>query len=140
MNRTLPAYAAVALAMLVLDGLWLGVVAGPLYAAGIGHLMAGQPNWVAAGLFYGVYALGLLRFTVLPFDARSGWRAPLSTAAAFGFFAYATYDLSNLATLKDWPWALAIADMAWGSLASALASGAGRWAWLRSAAATQGAA
>jgi uncharacterized membrane protein len=140
MNRFLPAYAAVALSMLVLDLVWLGLVARPMYAAGIGHLMAERPNWLAAGLFYLVYALGLLRFAVLPFDAAAGWSEPLLTAAAFGFFAYATYDLSNLATLKDWPWAVSIADMAWGSAASALACGAGRWAWLRSVAATQGAA
>jgi uncharacterized membrane protein len=134
MNRTLPAYAAVALSLLMLDLIWLGLLARPMYAAGIGHLMADQPNWVAAGLFYAVYALGLLRFTVLPFDAEAGWREPLLTAAAFGFFAYATYDLSNLATLKDWPWSVAIADMAWGSLASALAAGVGRRVWLRRAA------
>jgi uncharacterized membrane protein len=134
MNRTFSAYAAVAIAMLVLDLIWLGVVARPMYAAGIGHLMADKPNWVAAGLFYAVYALGLLRFTVLPFDADAGWREPLLTAAAFGFFAYATYDLSNLATLKAWPWSVAIADMAWGSLASTLAAGVGRWVWLRPAA------
>jgi uncharacterized membrane protein len=134
MNRTLPAYAAVALSLLMLDLIWLGLLARPMYAAGIGHLMADQPNWVAAGLFYAVYALGLLRFTVLPFDAEAGWREPLLTAAAFGFFAYATYDLSNLATLKDWPWSVAITDMAWGSLASALAAGVGRRVWLRRAA------
>jgi uncharacterized membrane protein len=134
MNRIFPVYAAVALSLLVLDLIWLGVLARPLYAAGIGHLMADEPNWVAAGLFYAVYALGLLRFTVLPFDATAGWREPLLTAAAFGFFAYATYDLSNLATLKAWPWSVAIVDMAWGSLASALAAGVGRRVWLRPAA------
>jgi uncharacterized membrane protein len=113
-----------------------------MYAAGIGHLMADKPNWVAAGLFYLVYALGLLWFTVRPFDAAAGWQTPLLTAAAFGFVAYATYDLSNLATLKAWPWSIAITDMAWGSLASTLAAGAGRWVSLRCAAAvtTPGAA
>ncbi len=135
MNRKIPTYATVVLSLLLLDLVWLGLVARPMYAAGIGHLMAAQPNWVAAGLFYLVYALGLLRFTVLPFGAGAGWREPLLTAAAFGFFAYATYDLSNLATLKGWPWSIAITDMAWGSVASALAAGAGRRVLLRSAAA-----
>jgi uncharacterized membrane protein len=134
MTRTLLSYAAVAISMLLLDAVWLGVVARPMYAAGIGHLMADQPNWLAAGLFYLVYALGLLGFAVRPFDAAAGWRTPLMTAAAFGFVAYATYDLSNLATLKGWPWSIAILDMAWGSLVSTLAAGAGRWVWLRTAA------
>ncbi len=134
MNRTFLAYAAVAFSMLLLDAIWLGFVARPMYAAGIGHLMTDKPNWLAAGLFYVVYALGLLRFTVMPFDASAGWLEPLLTAAAFGFFAYATYDLSNMATLKGWPWSITIADMAWGSLASALAASAGRWVWLRGAA------
>ncbi len=120
--------------MLLLDLIWLGFIARPLYAAGIGHLMADKPNWIAAALFYLVYAAGLLWFAVRPFDAAAGWQTPLLTAAAFGFFAYATYDLSNLATLKDWPWRITLADIAWGSLASTLAAAAGRWVWLRMAA------
>ncbi len=134
MTRILFSYAAIALSMLALDAIWLGLIARPLYAAGIGHLMAEQPNWWAAGLFYLVYAAGLLHFTVMPFDASAGWRGPLLTAAAFGFVAYATYDLSNLATLRAWPWSITLADIAWGSLASAVAAGAGRWVWLRQAA------
>jgi uncharacterized membrane protein len=133
MIRTLLSYAAVAVSMLALDAIWLGFVARPMYAAGIGHLMADQPNWLAAGLFYLVYAAGLLHFAVLPFDASAGWREPLLTAAAFGFVAYATYDLSNLATLKGWPWSITLADITWGSLASTVAAAAGRWVWLRQA-------
>jgi uncharacterized membrane protein len=132
MTRTLLTYAALAFSMLLLDLIWLGFIARPLYAAGIGHLMADKPNWVAAGLFYLVYAAGLLWFAVRPFDAVAGWQTPLLTAAAFGLVAYATYDLSNLATLKDWPWTVTAADIAWGSLASTLAAAAGRWVWLRS--------
>ena len=127
----LQAYATMVLAMGLLDGVWLGLVAQPLYARGIGHLMAEQPALGPALAFYIVYPLGLLRFAVQPMLARPGWREPLLTAAAFGFFAYATYDLSNWATLKDWPASLAIMDMAWGALASTLAAAAGRWAWLR---------
>jgi uncharacterized membrane protein len=132
MTRTFLTYVALALSMLLLDLIWLGFIARPLYAAGIGHLMADKPNWGAAALFYLVYAAGLLWFAVRPFDAAAGWQTPLLTAAAFGFVAYATYDLSNLATLKDWPWTITAADIAWGSLASTLAAAAGRWVWLRS--------
>ena len=131
MNRILLTYAAVAFSMLLLDLIWLGFIARSLYAGGIGHLMAERPNWLAAGLFYLVYAAGLVWFAVRPFNADSGWQAPLLTAAAFGLVAYATYDLSNQATLKDWPWRITLADIAWGSLASTLAAAAGRWVWLR---------
>ena len=131
MFRNFATWAALAASMLALDLIWLGFIAKPLYAQGIGHLMAERPNWLAGGLFYAVYALGLLWFAVRPFGADAGWREPLLTAAAFGFFAYATYDLSNWATLKAWPWTLAVTDMAWGSLASTLSVAAGRMAWLR---------
>jgi uncharacterized membrane protein len=130
MTRYLAAYAALAFTMIAIDMLWLGVIARPLYTAGIGHLMAEKPVIPAAVLFYLIYALGLLIFGVLPFDAAAGWTRPLLTAAAFGFFAYATYDLTNLATLKGWPWTLAALDMAWGTLISVVAAAAGRVAWL----------
>jgi uncharacterized membrane protein len=130
MSRYLAAYAALAFTMIAIDMLWLGVVARPLYTAGIGHLMAEKPLIPAALLFYLIYALGLLIFGVLPFDAAAGWTRPLLTAAAFGFFAYATYDLTNLSTLKNWPWTLAVIDMAWGTLISVVAAAAGRVAWL----------
>ena len=126
----LTSYGAVLLTMVLLDLLWLGVVARPAYQAGIGHLMSERPLIPVAVLFYIVYAGGLFIFAVLPFDAAAGWRKPLLQAAMFGFFAYATYDLTNLATLKGWPWTLAVLDMAWGTLLSTVAVAAGRWAWL----------
>jgi uncharacterized membrane protein len=131
MKRTLISGAAVALTLLVLDTIWLGVLARPLYADGMGHLMAEHPNWLAAGLFYAVYAGGLTGFAVRPFEAAAGWRQPLGTAAALGFVAYATYDLSNWATLRGWPASLALIDIAWGSLASIGAAATGRAVWLR---------
>ena len=125
MTRYLASYAATLVALLAVDLLWIGVIAKPLYQAGIGHLMAAQPNLVAALLFYLLFPLGLLLFTVLP-SAGTGWGRTLATGALFGFFAYATYDLTNLATLKDWPLGLSLIDVAWGSLVSALASAAGK--------------
>jgi len=125
MTKYLSAYAATMITMLAIDLLWLGVIAKPLYQAGIGHLMAAQPNLAAAVLFYLLFPLGLLLFAVLP-SAAGGWGKTLATAALFGFFAYATYDLTNLATLKAWPLGLSLIDMAWGSLVSALASAAGK--------------
>ena len=137
MNHRLAAYLAAVATMLLLDLLWLGWVARPLYLQGLGHLMADSPMWWAAALFYAVYGLGLLRFAIAMPAARvaAGTLAQAARAGAlFGFVAYATYDLTNLATLRDWPVALAFIDIAWGTLASAAAAAAGRWAWVRLAA------
>lgn len=125
MNRTLAAYAATAVTMLLIDMVWLGVIARPLYQQGIGHLMAPQPNLWAAALFYLLYPAGLVLFAVAP----NAGSAALQTAlmgAAFGLFAYATYDLTNLATLKGWPLGLSVIDTLWGAAASAVAATAGR--------------
>ena len=126
MRKTLLAYAATAAALLVLDAVWLGLVAQPLYQRGIGHLMAEQPRWTAAVAFYLVYPLGLLRFAVLPHQSDRAMAPSLQAAALFGFFAYATYDLSNLATLRDWPVGLSLIDIAWGSVVSTAAAVAGK--------------
>ncbi len=125
MTKYLASYAATVVALLAIDLVWLGVIAKPLYQAGIGHLMAAQPNLLAALLFYLLFPLGLLLFAVLP-TAGIGWGRTLTTGALFGFFAYATYDLTNLATLKAWPIGLSLIDVAWGSLVSALACAAGK--------------
>ena len=124
MNRkVLLAYAATALLMLLLDALWLGLVATPLYQQGIGHLMAASPRLGAAALFYAVHPVGLMLFAVAPATDR---RNALWKGALFGFFAYATYDLTNLATLTQWPVGLSVLDMAWGALVSAAAALAGK--------------
>lgn len=131
-SRCLIAFATTATVMILLDLLWLGVLARPLYQQGIGHLMAERPIWPVAVLFYAVYALGLVVFAVSPQTLDTRWAVVLGSAALFGFVAYATYDLSNLATLKGWPAWLAALDMAWGTVASVLSAAAGRAAlgWL----------
>ncbi len=132
MNKYLAAYAGTAVTMVALDMLWLGVIAKPLYRDGIGHLMAEQANVPVAVLFYALYTLGLVIFAVAPSAAGPSWGKTLATAALFGFFAYATYDLTNLATLKQWPLSLSLVDLAWGTTVSALAAAAGRaaMAWV----------
>ena len=127
-------YATVLGVMLVLDLLWLGVVAKPLYQQAIGHLMAERPNVPAALLFYAVFAAGLTLFGVLPQADSSGWQRTVLMGGLFGFFAYATYDLTNLATLKDWPIGISLIDMAWGTTVSAVSALAGKWAFDRLAA------
>ena len=130
------AYTATALVMLSLDAVWLAVIAKSFYRDGIGHLMADQPNLVAGGVFYLLYPAGVVLFAVVPAAWSGGLAAPVDVpwqravlaGALFGFFAYATYDLSNLATLRDWPLRLTLVDIAWGTALTAAAAAAGRWA------------
>ena len=126
MKNYLAAYVGTATVMVALDMLWLGVIAKPLYQAGIGHLMADQPRIAVAVLFYLLYALGVAIFAVSPQTGGATWPVTLVMAALFGFFAYATYDLTNLATLRDWPLRLALIDMAWGTLVSTAAAAGGK--------------
>jgi uncharacterized membrane protein len=120
-------YVATATVMVLLDLLWLGVIAKPIYQQGIGHLMAEQPRWGVAVAFYLLFALAIVIFAVVPSEGSPGlWRTAL-LGALFGFFAYATYDLTNLATLKDWPVGMSLIDMAWGSFVSAASALSGKW-------------
>lgn len=125
MTRWLLVYAATAVVMLVIDLLWLGVVARPLYQRGIGHLMAAEFRLVPAALFYALYPVGLVVFAVLP---QKGLAHTALLAGLFGLLAYATYDLTNLATLKGWPVWLSLLDMGWGSAVSVVAALAGKLA------------
>jgi uncharacterized membrane protein len=126
MNKYIAAYAGTAIVMVALDMLWLGVIAKPLYQSGIGHLMADKPNIGVAVVFYLLYALGVVIFAVAPQHGGSGWGTTLAMGALFGFFAYATYDLTNLATLRDWPWRLSLIDIAWGTSVSAASAAGGK--------------
>lgn len=128
MTKYFAAYAATAVVMIAIDLVWLGVIAKPLYRDGIGHLMTESPNIPAAVLFYLMFPVGLMIFAVVPTAGSPEWTTTLIAGALFGLFTYATYDLTNLATLKGWPIWLAALDIAWGTLVSAVAASAGRWA------------
>ncbi len=114
------AYLAALLALAILDGLWLGVIAREFYKGRIGPLLLDPPNWTAAALFYLVHAAGIVVFPVTL--ASGAWTTALLYGALFGFFAYAVYDLTNLATLRGWSPAVTIVDLAWGTAATALAA------------------
>jgi uncharacterized membrane protein len=128
MTKYLFAYVITAVVMVVIDFIWLGYIAKPIYERGIGHLMTDKPNVTVAVLFYLIFAIGLMIFAVVPNEATTGWQKTIVSAALFGFIAYATYDLTNLATLKNWPVSVSLIDMAWGTLVSAIAAAAGRLA------------
>ena len=126
MKKHLAAYAATALVLLMLDVLWIGGLAQSLYQKGIGHLMAEQPRLGVAALFYALYPMGLLVFVVAPRGVTDDWPATLLRGALFGLVAYATYDLTNLATLRDWPLLLSLIDIGWGTLVSAASAAGGK--------------
>ena len=125
MNRLLVAYATTLVVFLGLDFVWLTVMTPRLYQPDLGPLMAAQPNMAAAIVFYGLFIVGLVVFAIVPALERGGWRRAASLAALFGLLAYATYDLTNLATLRGFTVRLTVADMIWGALVSAVAASAG---------------
>ena len=115
-GRAIGAYAITLLIFFAIDLVWLGVVAKNFYRQHIGHLMSQDVNWGAAGLFYAVYIAGVVFFAIKPaLEAGSAARA-LAYGAAFGFVAYATYDLTNQATMRDWPVLVTAVDLAWGTV------------------------
>lgn len=125
MTKLLVPWLAIVATMMVLDVIWIGGIARPLYNRGIGHLMAARPDFVAAVAFYLLFGIGLMAFVVLP-RAPGDWRMAAAWGALFGFMTYMTYDLTNLATLRDWPLGLSFIDTAWGCFATGLAATVGK--------------
>lgn len=108
---------AVLVPLLVIDAVWLGAVARGFYRARLGFLMADSVAWWAAGLFYVIFTVGLVVFVVQPNLAAPVGRVFLM-GALFGLVAYATYDLTNQATVRSWPLIVTIVDLVWGALLS----------------------
>ena len=110
--------------LLVIDILWIGVVANKFYREQLGVLFAPSVNWPAAILFYAIYAAAIVFFVLMPALARQSLLYAVLVGAFLGLVAYATYDLTNLAVIKDWPLVMSIADIAWGAFMTAMVSGA----------------
>ncbi|MFZ4607500.1 MAG: DUF2177 family protein [Caulobacter sp.] len=119
------AYAAAAVSFLALDALWLGVVAQKLYQREFGSMLLEKPNMAAAAAFYALYLFGVVFFAVKPALEAGGWTRALLQGALFGLVAYATYDLTNLATLKGFPVRVVAPDLIWGMVVTAAAALAG---------------
>jgi uncharacterized membrane protein len=130
MTKSLVVATAAMLAVLaVLDAVWLSTAAKLLYRPKLGALLNEMPVWWAAIAFYLLYAAGVTLFVLRP-ALNEGW-SPLTAAlfgAAFGLVAYGTYDLTNQATIRDWPLLVTVIDMAWGALLTAMGAGIGTWA------------
>lgn len=107
---------------LIIDMVWLTVIAKKLYADRLGYLMASKPNLLAALIFYLLFVVGLQFFVVNPALASGSWKAALLPGLFFGLVTYATYDLTNLATVRDWPVLITCVDLVWGSFVSGVTS------------------
>ena len=124
-------YLCTLVGFLAIDAVWLTVVARGFYRRQLNFLLSDQPNWWAAIIFYLLFVVGLLVFAIVPGLQAGSLRKVLLLGAFFGLVTYATYDLTNLATVKNWPWLVTVVDMAWGAVLAAAVSGigylAGRW-------------
>jgi uncharacterized membrane protein len=109
----------------VLDMTWLGLIASSFYKKHLGYLMAPHVNWIAAIIFYLLFMLGILVFVVLPGVKEDNLQTTILRAALFGLITYATYDLTNLATINHWPLIITIIDLVWGMVLSSVVSTAG---------------
>jgi uncharacterized membrane protein len=118
----LKAYLITLPVFLAIDLVWLSLIARKFYAQHLGYLMKTNVNFMAAGLFYLLFVVGLVVFSVLPALEKNSWTHAFFLGALLGLISYATYDLTNLATIKDWPLVVTIVDMAWGAVLGASVS------------------
>lgn len=131
MPSALVAFIVTSLVFVALDALWLGTMSERLYRPQLGALMRESPNWGAAAAFYLIYVAALTVLVVLPAIDRGAPLSALWRGALFGFAAYATYNLTNLATVRGWPAGIIYIDNTWGALLTAAAAFVGAWAALR---------
>jgi uncharacterized membrane protein len=125
------AYLVSLLAMAGLDYLWLTNMSAVLYRRDLGPLLADDPKMSVAVVFYLTYAIGIMIFAIRPALASADWRAAALYGALFGMFAYATYDLTNFATMKVWTLRVTVLDIGWGMIVTATAVSAGAFAALK---------
>jgi uncharacterized membrane protein len=105
-----------------IDLAWLVLVARKFYSEQIGFLLKPDVNWYAAAIFYLLFIAGLITFVISPAVNKHSWAHALYFGALFGLITYATYDLTNLATMKGWPLSVTIVDLIWGMFVSAAVS------------------
>jgi uncharacterized membrane protein len=116
------AYVVTAVLFLAMDATWLSVMGSRLYRPAMGDMMGESFDVAPALLFYAIYMVGVIVFAVMPGLERGSWMVSLGYGALLGLVAYATYDLTNQAVLKNWPWMLTAADLCWGTFATAVAA------------------
>ena len=120
-------YLSFLISLVAIDLVWLLGIAKALYRDEMGDLMASEPKLMAGLGFYLLYALGVSIFVIAPALTKQSWIQAVQYGALFGFFCYMTYDLTNLAVIRDFPTRLAFIDIAWGSLVTAVSAGIAYW-------------
>lgn len=119
------AYFTTAIVFLAVDYVWLSQIAVRFYFDRLGHLLMDKPNMAAAAAFYLIYVAGIVVFAVGPALKHESLTYALVYGALFGFFTYATYDVTNYATLREWPLIVVAVDVAWGTVLAAGSAAAG---------------
>jgi uncharacterized membrane protein len=122
MFETVKVYMIALVVFFIIDIIWLAIVAKNVYRKELGYIMSDKPNWIAAIIFYLIFITGMVFFVINPAIAKDSWSYALFVGMFFGFITYATYDLTNLATLKDWPIKITIIDLFWGTSLGGLVS------------------
>jgi uncharacterized membrane protein len=112
--KTLIIYGMTTVVFFAIDMLWLGLIAKNFYREKLGFILSPDVNWYAAVIFYLIYIGGILYFAVLPAMKDESWQTALIQGAVLGFLCYATYDLTNMATIKNWPLTVVLVDIIWG--------------------------
>ena len=128
MTTNLAAYAATLALFLIADMAWLGTMVNRVYRPALGDILIEGVNLPPAIVFYLLYPIGVVIFAVMPALKGGTIYTALAHGALFGFFTYATYDLSNQATLRGWPLHVTIIDIAWGTALGAMAASVGFFA------------
>lgn len=118
-------YLLTTLVFFAVDMTWLGFIAKGIYKKYLGGFLSDNVNWPAAIIFYLLFIIGIFYFAILPAVEKNALAKAILSGALFGFFTYATYDLTNLATLKDWPLPIVFIDIIWGSVLTGIVSTAG---------------
>jgi uncharacterized membrane protein len=124
-TKLLISYALTFVVFFIVDMAWLGFIAKDLYKKYLGDFLSEQVNWTAAVVFYLLFIVGVFIFAIMPSVEKNSVVSAITLGALFGFFTYATYDLTNLATLKGWPVTIVFIDIIWGSVLTGIVSTAG---------------
>lgn len=123
--KLMVSYGLTAIVFFAVDMAWLGFIAKNIYRKYLGSFLSDKVNWPAAVIFYLLFIMGIFYFAILPAIEKNSVAKAIISGALFGFFTYATYDLTNLATLKDWPLPIVFIDVLWGAVLTSVVGTAG---------------
>lgn len=131
-GKLIALYGITTLVFFALDFVWLSTATSRVYQPYLGDLLSPKPNLAVAGVFYLFYVVGLIALAIIPGLKEGAVVGALWRGALFGLLAYATYDLTNLATINGWAWQVSVIDMVWGTTLNTLVAAAGFYAgrWL----------